>query len=316
MKILHVAGHYGGGIGTVVRGWLENDGANEHTVFSLEQMKDKRIKLLEVPIYEITEPQIADADVVVVHLWDNPTLLEYLQKLPPCRLVFWSHKNWDVPKELVAFPDLFLDVSPIQGHGRHIWSTGGVERFLNVKSAPHRGFNIGYIGLVDYRKLHKDFIPMCHEIKKRIPEAKFIIAGEVKIPIEGLGPEFQFLGHTDDVAGVLAQCDVFGYPLRPDHWGTAEQVLGEAMAAGVAPVVMDNPAERLIVNMDGFCAYDAADYAESVEWLYNFPEDRKKCAMECKARAADLYSIDKMIKSWDDVFQEMMQKPKRSHNVL
>jgi glycosyltransferase involved in cell wall biosynthesis len=326
MKILHITPHMGGGVGTVICGWLKKDKDNEYIVASLDVINAKAgASLYESGIVGMQSMSgrrgqrylsklIVEHDIVLVHYWGHPMMAEFLWKpelpLPDCRLVMWHHQNLPVLQEIKDYPDLFIGTSPIQGYDRHVWSTGGVSRFLDVKPSHHRGFNIGYVGWVDYRKLHKDFIPMCHEIKKRIPEAKFIIAGEVKIPIEGLGPEFQFLGHTDDVAGVLAQCDVLGYPLRPDHWGTCEQVLGEAMACGVVPVCIDNPAERLISL---FVCKGGGDYVAAVEDLYHHPQALRSYSRICRDRAKDLYSIDKMVKTWDEVFNELMQKPKRSH---
>ena len=330
MKILHICPHMGGGVGAVIMGWMEKVGGRRsgHQILCLDYANEKAKKASSDIGFSLgynginkngiglVNQIIADSDIMLCHYWNHPMMAEFLSKpLPDCRLVFWHHQNLPVPQEIKDYPDLFIGTSPIQGYDRHIWSTGGVSRFLEVKPVAHRGFTIAYVGWVDYRKLHKDLIPMCHEIKKRIPEAKFIIAGEIKIPIEGLEPEFQFLGHTDDVAGVLAQCDVFGYPLRPDHFGTCEQVLGEAMEAGVVPVVMDNPAERLILREDYFLA-NAEDYSEYIEYLHDNPDDRIEMAGMVRGRAARLYSIDKMVKAWDEVFQELMEKPKRSHNVL
>ena len=42
--------------------------------------------------------------------------------------------------------------------------------------------------------------------------------------------------------------DIFFYPLQPDHYGTAENALVEAMSLGLMPVVLDNPAEMAIVR--------------------------------------------------------------------
>ena len=49
------------------------------------------------------------------------------------------------------------------------------------------------------------------------------------------------IGKIDNIEPYLAVFDIFAYPLNPNHYGTAEQVLQEAMAAGVVPVVFNNP---------------------------------------------------------------------------
>jgi glycosyltransferase involved in cell wall biosynthesis len=109
--------------------------------------------------------------------------------------------------------------------------------------------------------------------------------------------------------------DVFGYPLRSDHYGTCEQVLGEAMAAGVVPVVMDNQAETLIIQdgLNGFIAHSKQHYIDHFNYLCN---NHRRFSSACRERAKELYSLDTMIQNWDEVFQEMMLKPKVSRKPL
>ena len=53
-----------------------------------------------------------------------------------------------------------------------------------------------------------------------------------------------FRGYTTDVASELRAINVMAYLLNPQHYGTAENALLEAMTMGIVPVVLDNPAER------------------------------------------------------------------------
>jgi len=223
-------------------------------------------------------------------------------------VVAWAHKNYPVPQRYLDYPDLFIDTSPIQGHGRHIWSTGGISRFLEIKPKAHKGFNVGYVGEISYKgKMHPDIFDMCNAID--IPDVHFTFVGENKTAMTS-GDKFTFTGKVDDVAPYLAEMDVFGYPLRPDHYGTCEQVLGEAMAAGVVPVVMDNPCEKMIV-LEG--AKSPEEYVGTVLSLYAQDMRRGKLSFACRFRADYLYSVDRMVREWNKVFDEMMQKPKRSH---
>jgi len=141
MKILHISPHYGGGVGAVVSALIRYDKVNEHILIALDKMKEKKIQTenLQVKVFDqilyhchVTEYLITWADVVLVHTWDNHEMLETLfsKVIPSCRLVMWSHNKVDVPTKWVQYPDRFFDVSPIQGHGAYIWSTGNIERFL------------------------------------------------------------------------------------------------------------------------------------------------------------------------------------------
>jgi glycosyltransferase involved in cell wall biosynthesis len=197
-----------------------------------------------------------------------------------------------------------------------------MDRFLAIKPKSHDGFNVGYVGTVDWKKMHPEFFTICKELQRKIPAIRFTVVGENKI-FQSLGKEqdfislgrldIDFIGKVDDVAPYLAEMDVFAYPLRPDHYGTCEIALGEAMAAGVVPVVMDNPAERLIC---GPGAKDEAEFIRTIEILHELPKFREELSVIVKENAHKRYSVDNMIASWDRVFQEMMLNPKTGKGVL
>jgi glycosyltransferase involved in cell wall biosynthesis len=328
MKILHVTGHLGGGVGTVICGWMQKRNKNDfHIIASLDTINKKAADSLyksgvvgiqslalsrgEKYLYRLIE----DSDIVLLHYWPHPLIKKFIsQILPICRLVIWSHNNSPYTPEELAGPDLWIDTSPVQGHGRHIWSTGGVDRFLEIKPKAHVGFNIGYVGTVDYKKMHPNALSMCRRITSSIPDARFTFIGESFLPCteEYRDISLHFTGKVDDVAPYLAEVDVFGYPLRSDHYGTCEQVLGEAMAAGVVPVVMDNPAEKTIITHceSGFIASSENKYIQFIKYLYDYPDTREIMSDLAWDRAQELYSIDTMISKWNDVFEEMMDNPK------
>jgi L-malate glycosyltransferase len=314
MKVLHIAPHYGGGVGSVVLALIKNDTCNEHRAYSLELCQEKKVNSLFVSPYYLRE-DIKGTDIVLVHYWNKPILAEFFSKpIPDCRLIFWCHKNIPYMPEEVSFPDRWIDTSHIQNHGAYIWSTGGVDRFLEIQPKPHEGFNIG---TVCSPKGHPRWFDMCEEIHKRIPESHFTILGEHNE--NRIYPDcYFFAGKVDDVAPYLAEMDVFGYPLRPDHYGTCEQVLGEAMAAEVVPVVMDNPCERSIVQhgANGFVAITENDYVAHIQHFYTHSIRRQALAYNARDDAKELYSLDTMIAKWNEVFDEMMQKPKKARGVL
>jgi glycosyltransferase involved in cell wall biosynthesis len=335
MKILQISPHYGGGIGTVVSGWIRNDKFNAHHTYFLELCKDRKVNSLFVQMDDIRHDMLG-SDIILCHYWDNPMLADlFVDPIPDCRLVFWCHKNISYSEKEMRYPDLWINTSPIQkklikrtylpielgktlqykDSKEYIWSTGNMERFFKIQPKKHKGFNVGYVGTVDYKKLHPDFIDMCEAIN--IPDVHFTVIGENNIHGEN-DHRFTFTGKVDDVAPYLAEMDVFGYALRKDHYGTCEQVLGEAMAAGVVPVVMRNAAEKLIVKhiVTGMVAEDEQDYVGHIKFLYEHPNDRELMSLSAQYDAQKLYSIDTMVSCWNDVFEEMMSQPKRSRKEL
>ncbi len=337
MKILQVMPHMGGGIGTVLLGWMGKIAAandHDHTFVSLDTVNEKaqreadrlgiRISARAIDYTEWVNPLMADADIVLCHYWHHNMLVKlFARPIPDCRLAFWAHANVPYSAAEIQYPDRFFDTSPVQGHGAHIWSTGDMSRFLAIEPKEHSGFNIG---TVLSPKLRPDFLDMCGKIKQSIPDVHFILIGDAsqQMLLSLFQPPplhepplsshlFTWTGKVDDTAPYLAELDVFGYPLRPDHYGTCEQALGEAMAAGVVPVIMKNEAERLCVSDTGFICNSPQHYVDTFKYLN---DNRGRFAAECRRHAANLYSIDRMIDSWHLVFEDMLKEPKRKRGVL
>jgi hypothetical protein len=76
----------------------------------------------------------------------------------------------------------------------------------------------------------------------------------------------------------LASADIFFYPLQRDHYGTAENALVEAMSLGLAPLVLDNPAEKAIVQdgQTGFVASSIEEIGSLLEMVLLLPDIREK----------------------------------------
>lgn len=297
-------------------GWLglQSDG---HVIACLDYANEKakgfctsnNIPLIDRCGTLMLHALIEQAEIVLVHWYDHPNLLRMIEfSLPPCRLVFWCHKNYEFSQKELNYPDLFIRTSPVQGAGRYIWSTGNMSRFLAIKPKPHKGINVGYIGTVDYKKIHPRFIEMCEAVR---PDVNFIVMGH-----DDIGEPSQtisFIGQVDDIVPFLEVIDIFGYPLRRDHYGTCEQVLGEAMCAGVVPIVLDNPAEKRIVQAGetGIVSPTLQKYVQQLEALTLVPRARQQLGANARARARKLYSIEHMVERWEKVFKEMKAYPKR-----
>jgi L-malate glycosyltransferase len=352
INILHITPHLGGGVGTVVLNWLKkeyeiNTGIN-HKVACLEENKNSMKEYLDVGLSisdgmysnkNLLMEWIAQSDIVLIHWWNHPTLFEIMVNLefPACRLIIWNHVSALYPpyihsNKLLDFSDLFVFTSPVSYEAKEInnlpeplkhkldvvWSSCGTDIFRNFKNIEHDGFNIGMTGTVDYGKLHPDFIKMCSNIN--IPSARFIVcSGDSQERIKqdaikyNMAEKFSFNGRVASVMPLLAIYDVFGYPLQPKHLGTCEQAIGEAMMAGVVPVVLDNAAERYIIDngTTGIIAKSQEEYCRAIEFLYHNPDKRHEIAEKAIASAKEKYSITKKIKKWEKIFSEVLHNGKR-----
>jgi hypothetical protein len=198
--------------------------------------------------------------------------------------------------KLIKYFDSFYYTSPISKNCgincETIWSTHDLTQFTKIKRKKKRKKRtvFGYIGTIDFSKMHPDFLTMTKNF-----DVDFLIIGE-GCDIERMKKEaddrFTFTGLVKDIKPYLREMDVFFYPLNEKNFGTCEQVLGEALAAGVPCYVLDNPAEQYIVNK---CA-------KQRDGLW-YPDKKK---------VLKLYSAEKMLQKWNKVFKSAIKKEKKS----
>ncbi len=353
IKILHITPHLGGGVGSVLLNYLKfelvESPQNIHSIITLDYANEKAIKLCNanhIKIYDKMRNKtnnvlelVKKADIILIHFWNHPLIYEFIltNPLPESRIIFWAHTSGLYPpqsfqEKIVNYPDEFVFTTQIS-YDSHviqnninknkfstILSTGGVEKFLSLQQQPHENFNIGYIGTVDYAKMHPDFINICNKID--IPNAKFIVVGgdkekEILLEVENLGlsNKFQFTGKVLDVKPYLAKFDVFGYPLNPNHYGTAEQVLQEAMAAGIIPIVLNNKAECSLIKhfKNGLIANNTEEYCSYIKLLSQDQKLKNRLSKQCKEYANKNFSLKKLCKQWNNTYKKVLTYPKKTH---
>jgi len=352
LKILHITGHLGGGVGTVVLNYLAHmskDASQQHSVLSLDFLNTYAADLLSNlnidysdrchANIDLINSKIKDADVVLLHWWNHPLITDLLvrNRLAACRLVLWSHiSGAPAPNNFTAktfeYPDEFIFTTPLSYFESEfvalseeqkrkvgaIWSTGGVERLANLVPVEHDGFNIGYVGNLDFTKIHPDFIEICSAVE--IPNARFTVVGPLNeklvqmVDEAGLADRIRFTGFVseDEKWAELCRFDLFGYPLDPHHYGTCDQTLQEAMAVGIVPVVLNNPMESYIVKhgANGLVARSVAEYVEFLHSLYEDKQMRARLSQQARSYALSEYSLVRMVASWDSVFERLMRQEK------
>ncbi len=343
-KILHITPHLGGGVGSVLLKYLMKnvhhkvlclDYANNNAV---ETLKTNNIEFIDNAYYapqKILE-EIKNADIVIIHWWNHPLLYDFLvrQTLPPCRIIIWSHVSGFHPpyvftEKILSYPDLFVFNTSLNFETKEVikfnnkdklhtvWATGGINHVKNINKVTHQGFNIGYIGTVDYCKMHPDFLKICSKIN--IPDVKFIVCGgsahnELKYEVQNLGiaDKFEFTGLIPDITKYLSKFDIFGYPLADYHYGTCDQVLQEAMAAGIVPVVISNRMEKYMVKdgITGIIADNEEEYIIAIEYLYKNHAFKRELSDNAREYALETFSLEKMCVEWEKMFKKVLNFPK------
>lgn len=351
IKILHISPHLGGGVGRVLLSYFSKTKQNSkysHSILCLDTInQDAKIKLEDDEIYYEENAslninsllnKISFSDIIIIHWWNHPLLFDLLVRhtLPPCRLTIWSHVSGALTpnsfsQPLLDYPDLFIFTTPIsynyqiikdykdKSKLRDIWSTAGLDHIKNIKKTPHEKFIVGYVGTVDFIKMYPNFIDMCSKID--IPDIQFIICGEgshldsmrEEVQSKGLNTKFIFTGFVKDIQKYLSIFDIFGYPLNKIHYGTCDQVLSEAMGAGIVPVVFNNHMEKNMIEhlYTGFIVTNESSYIETIHKLHKDISLRKKIADNGKKEALKRFSIYKTIKDWEMIFDELIYNNKK-----
>ena len=335
-KILHITPHMGGGVGNVISNLVLADDTIEYKIILLEKpiisqyidrLNQKKIDLIIEPNQLQIETAIKWSDITIVHWWHHPKtskLLYYLPKIP-LRIVIWTHiSNLTVPAlnanillnstrvffttessyEAECFSEIDYDL--LRKKSGVVPGTLGFDSYDKKEKIPHEDFNIGYLGLVDFSKLHRDYINFCNEVK--ITNAKFIMAGESpakQILMEearamGLEDGFVYLGHVNDVSNVLAQFDVLGYLLMPSHTCTTENAILEAMVSEVPPVLLNQLVEKNIVKhgKTGLLVSNPEEYGMAMRYLYNNPHKRLEMGKNARQYVINKYNKDGLLNNF------------------
>jgi len=309
MKILHVTPHLGGGVGkahAALRGTLP--AGAEQTFILLEAPRDRRhvdaiarsgARIVTAANLDHVADLARQADIVQFEFWNHPRLFECLARcaFPAMRSVFWSHISGLSPPlippglMLEAMRFVFTTEASRYSASVALLSDAARARLAVINSGcgfvggekprPARRDIpiIAYLGTVDFVKMHSGFFDVIDRLD-----------GDVRVSVWGAAdpavrarartmrhPEcVTFHGHTADPAAALAAAEIFFYPLQPNHYGTAENALIEAMSLGLVPVVMDNAAERTIVRdgHSGFVARSIEQAAPLLQSLLSSPELR------------------------------------------
>lgn len=341
-------------MGTVLRALIKNsslEGGFRHTIVTLESLNnpmkewcaENNICFFEnrwqrkVQLFTL----LGDCDIVHIHWWNHPLLQALLSSdaLPKMRTVLWSHVNGlFVPQifsqPIIDFPDFFVLATPYSKesplftdnaktpeHGlKIIQSNAGVPEGTPKKIIKPENFNAGYVGTVDYSKMHGDLISIWKETK--IIDSPLVVCGgpsdnefRTEVTNRGVADRFDIRGVVDNVAELLSDFHVFVYPLNNTHYGTGEQVLIEAMAFGAVPVVMNNGCERFIIKdgETGIVASDKDEFIKAVLFLKHHPDIRQKMAEQGRKYVSAHFTIEKTVLKWHTLYREVLELEKTEH---
>lgn len=303
---------------------------------SLLLAKQAGLEVLRSPSPDKISEEIKEADIVQLHFWNNPTLSEFLRSdWPSMRLLVWlkvfgEHPPQVVPKKLLQYADFVLATSPLtlklpvfdvinkEERTDVVYGMADWSRLGDVKPREHESFNVGYIGTVNFTKMHPRFVPMSAEIS--IPNVRFIVCGggierelEQEVDSLNVADRFEFRGYVENIRSVLETLDVFGYPLCEDTYATSEKTIQEAMYAGIPLVVFPHGGCSDLVQHEetGLIVNSEKEYCEAIEFLYHNTEFRLQLGKNAAAYARQVFDSEKAVLKMHEIYKNMMDQPKR-----
>lgn len=282
------------------------------------------------------------SDIVHINWWNNPQVQKLLRSdLPKMRTLVWYHVAGDHAPQLITpsiagFADINIAtnpytyrsneaLSPFMDRSDHsklrmIVDPADLERVAGVELTDHSGFNVGYIGTVDFFKMHREFIPMSSSIE--VPEIKFLVCGggiqeQLLQEARELGEEekFKFLGYVKDIKPIISKLDVYGYPLCEGTYASGELNLQEVMACGVPPVVFPYGGVKDIIHneKDGLIVESPKEYKEAIEYLYHNPNKRLEMGKQASIKAWSEYGAENAAGKLNSIYEELLEIPKTNH---
>ncbi len=327
MKILHVAAHMGGGIGSAYTG-LGTCGQEQSVLLleppqnqaALAKVKAVGFRIIQSPNVAETKQELEQADVVIFSWHHHPALTKFLHDFPPVpiRSILWCHVSGNyfpaIPAEFVKKFDQCMFATPyslelpqvqalgktyIQEHFSVVYGLNDLSSFSQIQRKLHKSFKIGYVGTLGFCKLHPDFVEFCAAVD--LPDAEFMMVGSpsTKETIlntaaeKGIAERFQFCGQLKDVKPALAEMDVFSYLLNPQHFGATENALLEAMAAGLPVVALDQCVEHYIIRdgVTGILVHSPEEYGKAVRFLYENPSKAAEIGANARAEVLRTYKV-------------------------
>ncbi len=346
-RILHITPHMGGGAGNVISGIASSSGGL-HEIALLESpinksfmsaAQDMGAGVFVQPDEKELHKLIEGSDVTIVHWWHHPKTARLLYHFPEVctRLVIWTHiSSLTAPAlnpEILLRASMVWFTSPasyeanvfkeipyerLMKKTRVVYGCPGLDDAPDIRHEPHDGFNIGYLGYVDFSKLHTEFILFCKAVE--IAQAHFILAGEAPVKnildrqarTLNMQDRFTYTGYVKNIYDVLSGFDVLGYPLMPFHTCTTENSVLEAMAARVPPVMLNQLSERYIVidNETGLLVSGKEEYGNALRYLYQNPEKRKAMGRKARDYVLEKYSKKKLLDNFYSGVEDVMSCPK------
>ncbi len=343
-RILHVIYRIsGGGAASSMLNSIRASNAQssrfQHSVLTLAPLSTEwpgtgvspALPLIDYGDAEARSAAIGKSDIVVVHFWNTPLMYAFLQELTePVRLLLRVQIGGlsaphVITQALVDFADKIVVSSPFSAQlpvfnepPDLVYNFADFSRMPQTPVATTKPtFTIGYIGTVSPVKMHPDFVSLCARVG--IPSCRFVVVGSgdghaLQREAEAHEVRLAVHGYVADLEPVVADFDVFGYPLCEDNYSSSELVLQEIAYAGIPAVVLAyGGAQTTVLDGEtGIVAEDETAYVRALAYLYDHPEERVRMGLNAADYARQTFDPEQAARQLHAVYEAMMGRPKRA----
>jgi glycosyltransferase involved in cell wall biosynthesis len=191
--------------------------------------------------------------------------------------------------------------------------------FRSMHGIPKDAPLIGTLGELKELKGQRDLVLAAAEIAKSAPDARFVIVGldnsldkkfrrELRrlVSVLGLEASFLWLDWLDDTAPFFSAIDVFVSPSHSESFGLA---ILEAMARNKAIVATETDGAKMLVDGTGTLVpiSDPVAMATAVVAVLGDAEQRQRMGRSAREKAAEKYSLSRMIDATEELYREVLQ---------
>lgn len=323
LKVLHVVPrwHHGGAaLGVILearQGRASGSGLS-HRALALEpggsaaMMREALragLRVQAAPPFDDESRLVRDADVVVLHYWNAPSLRQFLDRWrgTPLRLVLHALVNGRHRPQLLP-PRLGAAAGHVVLTSSHLCDRLDPARTTVIPAVTDTAArwhatplddarHIVHAGTLNVFKLSPHFIPLHAGVAD--PSRPVLVAGiggdEERFQAEaeslGVTEGFRWLGFASDLPSFFAQARLLSCPTSAFTYATGDRVVQDAQIAGV-PVLLprDSPVTHLVrEGVTGLFADGLDDYARKLEAI---AAGRLKLPPRATVRAAALQDHD------------------------
>ena len=348
-KILHITTHLGGGVGKALSDLLifeKNNSSDIHDLILLEEPENPFYinKVINANsnvsicnnIDSISE-KIKLYDVVILHWWHHPLMTQFLYNFPKekIRLIIWVHISGCTypiaPQNFLEKANHILFTTPYSYENPFwtnkdkllqksdvVYGLGQLES-TNIVHEPNKTLTIGYVGTLNYSKLHPNYLNFCKAAINTFPNIKFVLVGSINEELKqdviknNLVNNFEFVGYVDNIYMQLSKFDIFAYLLNPYHFGATENALLEAMAYELPVIALNQSVEKHIIkNMEtGILVENEEEFVSAIKLLVENNALKEKISKNAGNYIKQTYSFENNVLKLNNIIEKVYKEYKK-----